>query len=294
MLKVPKLGAVRPRVQPLLRADLLESGDVILSGRKTANSIAIQRATSGHYSHAELVVTTVWRFDATSQGVGFRAADIIKCETQPDGTIYWLEDVGPRTHFDVFRHPGLAAAQSKDKTEFAARLRGITIELEGRQYSELRRLVDMPTALDQYPRVKKTLRKVLERVDAKNEKAKRINPGSFCSELVASIYEQLGVALFIRTVAPVAVAPNTLANSRMCKLRRLKGVTAHVDPGKPNVTDLLDLVRIQASSPMNERNRQVQLRTDAARAMKRAQLVGDALDRVIRILGGAGEGGPLV
>lgn len=292
-VRVAKFRKMRPAARLLLRAELLQPGDVILSGQKTAPSTVIRRATRGTYSHAQLVLTTVWRFDATAEGVGFKAANIVKCERQPDGAIRFLEDIGQLTRFDVFRHPALEATPATEKTAFADRLSSIAIELQGRQYSELKRLLDVPTTLDQYPRIKRAVANVLDRLDAKKKIAKKINPGHFCSELVVSIYKQLGVELFSEDLVPGSVGPSLLADTRVCYLRRVAGITTHADPGKPNVADLLELFRSQTRSPMNERDRQVQLKTDAIRAMKGAQFVSEALDRAIRLLKNAGKGRPL-
>jgi hypothetical protein len=213
----------------LLRADMIEPGDVLLTYLGGSSSKIVANLSSGEFSHAALLVNSRVMFESDYGGI-----DLKPIKRLGIGTIAGVwSDLGrlpaaPK-RLAVYRHPGLK------KLPAGAFAEALWAELRhscGRDYADMHRLVmlakppDWLMPLDRLQlaaQLKQMIAATLKHYDRVVDAVKlyggrplaRKIPGPFCSELVARVYERMGLALFPDRRPTWQISPNDLAKSNL-------------------------------------------------------------------------------
>jgi hypothetical protein len=206
----------------VLRAEMLEPGDVLLTRDVGWQSAAIASLTGGEFSHAALVVNQAMLFESDGGVIGHKAIQWFG-----HGTISGARTTVARLPTEpkllaAYRHPGL---RNLPTGSFDAAFREEFEYSFGRDYSALYRLVPLANLPDELkPLIAAAFKFYEDRIPAQ-----RIH-GPFCSELVSRIYERMGLALFEQARPPANITPNHLANSNLLRVEgavvSLSGVDA--------------------------------------------------------------------
>lgn len=200
---------------PLLKHDLIRAGDVLLSCGPNPGAKATALATDGAYSHA-----AIWLparpFDDLPSHLELAEADPSGVGPTPPNTIMLsldgraFESVVPfpgARRLLLLRHPEVARLPPEQILAAAERLRKREFY---RAYSKFDRLVDVSFLP---PPVRQPFRQVMNLFDRRET----VDPGAFCSELVAKFFVELGVPLFENDVEPGLISPSRLA-AKDCRL----------------------------------------------------------------------------
>jgi hypothetical protein len=190
----------------LVRSDLLQVGDVILTRGADIASTLIAKWTAGEFSHAALCIErgmilesdgTIIRHKLLLHFGFVKINDALKNVSQlPDNP----------SKAAVYRHPEIETV--RDQLTEAVRL---LMEGDlGKNYSELFRLVALLNLDHSVSSILTSLSRALEKKMETNV------PGPFCSELIAKFYQRLNLQLFDDQRPPERVSPNDLASSRLC------------------------------------------------------------------------------
>jgi hypothetical protein len=188
-----------------LRLNLLQPLDVVLSGGKKPHQLIIKAGTGlGPFAHAALVISPTWWFEADNYGV-LTAPKLPTFVGRCDTDIIYLLEVP--NHLRVFRHSALSNLTEIELYRLEQRLRFSPVrdQLEFREYPAWHRLAD---AADLPPSAKRAARFLLRMFNGRVP----INPGSFCSELVAQVYADLGIQLMRDRRSASKVNPKALAS----------------------------------------------------------------------------------
>jgi hypothetical protein len=190
----------------VLRSDILEPGDVLLTHGGGWESKTIAVLSGGEFSHAALVVNHLTLLESDGGVIGYRAIQWLGrglIAGKPATLARLLADL---KRLAVYRHPDL---RNLPRGTFDAALRAELDYSYGRDYSEMYRLVLLAN-LSYYLKwlVAVTFKlfehKTLEQI-----------PGPFCSELVSRVYERIGLRLFQQNRPAAEISPNHLAKSKL-------------------------------------------------------------------------------
>lgn len=165
-------------------------------------------------SHAAIFVDNWFRFESNDDGVLYTPIRVAKCfpgagtDRKPETLPPILEDVSHYAKVAVYRHRRLDQAEPEI---ISNSIRHIVNDFLGKQYPELEKLASASTSWKwaQQPMGLALAALDLERL------GKVLNPGPFCSELVATVLQQLDCQLFDEERNPKEINPNHLANSRL-------------------------------------------------------------------------------
>ncbi len=208
----------------VIRAGMIQPCDVLLSfgGGKMSRMIVALTGSSkirdpkNGYSHAALCVSTSYTYESDGGLIGSRPIYPLAYDLNAEDEQAQLSLApGDPLHFQLFRHPQMEH-QSKAKVEAAEeKLRNGTF---GANYSKLSRLATIAKASP----VQKSL--ILFYSKARDAATlQRAVHSLFCSELVATFFQHLGLQLFSDNRQPHLATPNDLADSKQCFLRVVKG-----------------------------------------------------------------------
>ena len=189
--------------------DQLEPGDIILSRENSSTSWKIRLATLRKFSHAALVIDPLIWIESTSEGVGIRVQPFKLVVYQ--GKMRLMMDIKDR-HLEVFR------LKNKNNNKIFGTKEKISAKFEGQIRKKSFR--PYPTYEHFTNLVPKFFRKPVKKYfKYKNKNKSKYVVGNFCSELVASIYNNLGSPLF-DNLQPQSVTPGRLIKSE--KLARVQ------------------------------------------------------------------------
>jgi hypothetical protein len=199
----------RPRV---LRTDLLRCGDVILTRGRGKAPRKIAGFSLGRYSHAAFCLGSVFRLESDDNGIGVIASKLRECGYENDELIL-LEDVSELDAITVLRHP-----------EFPTKIESVGSdpvfyqvidESLGKEYPPLSALAQASPLGRLLPGLAKRLLASYELKDSGH--VEKINPGPFCSQLIAEIFMRLNLRLFRfgNSRRTNSMSPNDLAHSRL-------------------------------------------------------------------------------
>ena len=177
----------------------LRPADILLTSNRSALSIGIRRFTLGPFSHAALVMEETFLLEATGEGTGHTPL------------------VCARLEYPTASHAARRLHLLSASTTCAVVLR--RPELNGVTMARLTELSN-PFLWQQYPALASTVTvfdspqmmsagAALLRLHARLLKAPPSNPGLFCSQLVAAIFEALNSPL-IKGVAAERFSPNRI------------------------------------------------------------------------------------
>ena len=171
----------------------------------------------------------MYRLEAREDGVGITPVRIAKCEYHKDGSGYrCLESISDFRRLVVLRHNG---SEGKDE-ELEERILELSGKYIGLEYPALRELSWAGTRI-------RPLRwlydKTLGLVDGVVGRHV-INPGPYCSMLIALMYRELGLRLFDPDRDPRTISPNALLRSN---LRRVPEIICTEDVSIQNNEDLM-------------------------------------------------------
>lgn len=198
----------------------LQPFDVLLTRGAAKQSLWIAKLTSGKFSHAALVVNRWFLFESDDVGVGYTPLKIhrIECLKDKRKLLSELSDVDQAV---ILRHPCLDSATAESLEN---KLADALAPLIGLQYPEWTKLA---TALPGWA-LTQLGRLALSLVDIGDTKV--VNPGPFCSQMVAAVLmDVLGpkLSVFVPSRGPETVSPNVFLSS---ELKPLKGVVGCADP----------------------------------------------------------------
>jgi hypothetical protein len=235
MVQKERKGAAE-RTSFVLKADVVRAGDVLLTRGRGLGSAAIAALSGGPglasaaiavmmrglFSHA-----AIWlpRVTGTAALTGIFGLELFESEDSGVGetsltkayftTRHGMQELGmlisDAAAVALFRHPMIEKLEPRLLEDAANRLREKEQYLG---YSELDRLAQ---AANRMPLLKPYITSFLRSQDNRDV---TLVPGSFCSELVAKYFDELGLALFEPRRAPETVAPNDLRDSL---LKEVKG-----------------------------------------------------------------------
>jgi len=210
-----QVGIPSPASAPdcgLLRVDLLQPGDVILTRGCELISKAIQ-AMDGDYSHAALVLNGGCIFESDGEIVSFKPLRVIAFTD--DGAMFARVPGDPQ-EVAVFRHPGVSSLPAEVLEKCFAKL---VRDHYGKDYSLLIRLVH--AACRPQTNFKNLAlhlaSRYARRFDILHNQEKACDV--FCSELVALLFHELKLDLFDEHEPPEKVTPNMLAKSYLKSAR---------------------------------------------------------------------------
>jgi hypothetical protein len=187
-----------------LRSGRIQALDVLI----TKDSKVVARMASG-WSHATLIIEDILWFDATLEGVGFRARPIVDGH---DGEV--LIDTGTSVGAAVLRHPITNDLSAQRFNVLKGLANDQCVQLTGLNYAAMRGLVDAAARGSQGPLARRMLQylettSIPEAVDWTLWATRVVNggdvsgvllrealadgpvptPGLFCSQLVVALYE---------------------------------------------------------------------------------------------------------
>lgn len=233
---------------PLLRKSKLQPGDVLLVRGNTPFSSLIVNMSGGEYSHAAIWIpggdanfTDLFLAESDTAGVGFTQIipmGIYQVGRQTAEIVYCIP--GNPKAWVLLRHPDC-------KNIDAIQMRQASIQLQindfFKTYSPLPRLLETVVLPNSYHIVLKGLAQTFEycRVD----KGTR---GTFCSELVATFFSNLGVELFSSIRAPHTVSPNDFL-SPDCRLNVVADAFIDTDNLAPGTYGYGSIVQDRKNDP---------------------------------------------
>lgn len=197
--------------------DLLQPGDVVLTGEPGIRSRLVSLASGGQYSHVALYVGPALLFESQGDGIGTTPIEIEVGTVQGRELRLW--DVSGYRLIDVFRIPDRIRGVQPDADKLSVTLMSVVTCHWGKEYPHLARLADASV----YPSSLKILLRfglaIVERLGLAGPRKFAVGP--FCSELVADCFERMGWAVF-RDGRPIRqVAPNTFADPNLSLLKKL-------------------------------------------------------------------------
>ncbi|WP_407530466.1 hypothetical protein [Methylobacterium oryzisoli] len=211
----------RPRV--LIKIDMLRPGDVILSRGRDLQSVKIAKFDTRRilrwknaYSHAAVVENVVSTYESDGTVIGHRNIRMIG-HGYINGRRENIGYISGNPKFvSIYRHPEL---ENLPKAKFEAALKVVKDLTYGQNYSEVNRLVVLAKLPLPELLAKPTKNLLIEIV--RNFERKSLHnkiPGQFCSEIVASIYQEMGLPLCGVNRVPASISPNDLAKSTLANV----------------------------------------------------------------------------
>jgi hypothetical protein len=208
----------------LLRADLLQPGDVILSSRFGLGSLIVQATRNGdparRYSHAALVVNPFTWLESTRHGTGLTYLPRYNIPYEREWVWRRLINLSPYRQIAVFRMPGIDYAKFGPLSPAFNQILG---DVSGFQYPALHALADTTAWLEGWPSLKKRL---LSSLSPRNI----VNPGAFCSQLIVDVFRECRTAGLVaedvlkHNVPGSSISPNDLADPVLSRLVLLQGM----------------------------------------------------------------------
>ena len=179
-------------------------GDILLTAQNSAVSKAIAAGTGGPFSHAALILGQTVLLEADGHGTGHTTMFYERVEQleNPRRGRFLYRLPATTQHAKVLRYPGLA----DNDPDLFRKLSDISRPFLWKEYPELCKLAEV---FHKAPAKQTAIRPILRVLD-KYVKKKVANPGMFCSELVAAIFEILGCSLSPDTAAS-EMSPNAIA-----------------------------------------------------------------------------------
>jgi hypothetical protein len=204
-----KKNAPPDSVRFLIRWDRVMPGDVLLTHGPGKISKTIARFGGGKFSHSGLFTNAMSVFESDTDMIKMsmleRAGEAIEGDFERLVPLYKVPDERA-TAVAVNRHPAFSSMAAEFDKAFSAEFHASF----GKDYSRFYRLF----RIARVPRPIKALAMSISRSIAKARFKNRI-PGPFCSELVARVYQRLGLGLFPDKKSPRDVTPNDLAHSHL-------------------------------------------------------------------------------
>lgn len=192
---------------PLILLNEVEPGDVLLTRGNKAHSAGVAWATQGVFSHAAIwlpAINTpglVALAESDGLGVGYTPLKLITIDRN-DGTGRQLAASLPTgtTKYKLVYHPDLEKLTEEQVRDASDRL---TERFLHKSYSSLARLVDAADLTDPLRSVALAALSTADRLRRPN-----LESGPFCSEFVASFFEELELPALSRGRRAGSVAPN--------------------------------------------------------------------------------------
>jgi hypothetical protein len=203
--------ANNPWRQAILRNQVLQPGDVLLTRGQGFKSAVVARATGGSHSHAAIWLPDdglplLNLYESDGQGVGPTHLQHVHVKDGPQQEIGYLLP-GEPGRFALWRHPGLGALPLAEVLRATTELKDLACF---RRYARLHRLSN--TLLGdslQRRALRVTARLALPLIDPRADEPG--HEGIFCSELVGLFFQMLNLPLFDGHLAPERISPNHLA-----------------------------------------------------------------------------------
>jgi hypothetical protein len=170
-----------------LRADRLKPGDVLLTHGGDGDAKLIATLACGAYSHAALIFGQLLYESDGESWIGYKNLPLVFAKI--NGEQVMLEEVlGNPTRCCVLRHRDMALVE---EAKLQQALDALCIETQGRDYSEWRELLPMLRLARRL--LMPIASRIAKRRDLRRSKAGFYLPGAFCSKVVVSFFEKLGL-----------------------------------------------------------------------------------------------------
>ena len=197
---------------PYLITKKARPGDVLLLRGSGFSSTGIAKATGGTYSHAMIILPVglhdMW-IAAEADHFGVGTTPMMPFTFSDPLTNKFISAVSIPNRplaFQLYRHPKIEQISEDVLIAAANRLESREFYLS---YSKLHRLIAPAPAAERLKVIAKTLVALIEKAVEKEK-----NYGTFCSELVAIFFENLGISLFDLPRPPELVSPNDLSDGK--------------------------------------------------------------------------------
>jgi hypothetical protein len=241
---------------------LLLSGDIVLTAYRHVGSRVIQALSKGLYSHAGIVINNAAILESTTAGIGYLPLvpeRVEKLHGRARVLYEFPEDVSRAV---VLRKVDLFKVATPDQVErLIFNCASLFI------WKEYPQLCALASTLDSSSLIKQIGEPLVRLIETRVRKP-RINPGPFCSALVATVYQMLNISLIPGT-PPGQFSPNTFLKAN---LQMVRDAVTQPDPkAEVDVAQLELLTAIARLIPSADlRPQQVALRNLATQLAKRA------------------------
>ena len=274
----------------MVRSELLEPGDILLSRSRGCQSALISYLTQdgggSRYSHAAIVLYGRSWFESGDEDVAYAYKRIDKIERH--GSDLWrLVDVSGFRNFGVYRHPDLAALAGTAGADLSRLIVSVTGNWLGKEYPSYGRLVEASRRLSRIRWIKHTLAVLLDKGFFWRD---IIAPGPFCSELAYRMYGEMatrsGHAFNLLKVPrePGMTSPNDLANADISSLQHRPEIVVVENPDIADVRKSYLNAEIETLNEENTRfyNLIVQKSVrGTARVVKEETRLREIIDRIL-------------
>ncbi len=206
----------------------LQPGDVLLTAQRSPVSWVVRLATRGLFSHAALVIDRALLFEVTRDGAGYTPLSCARLEYSTDvHTVRQLHQLPSSvTRARVLRRDSFRAVTPE-------RLKALVAPFLWTQYPDL----PETTAVFDTPAARQAAAALL-RLREHLGTAPPTNPGVFCSQLVAAVYEALESPL-ISGMRAERFSPNRIART---DLADVPGAVTQPDPAAQLDEDRRELI----------------------------------------------------
>ena len=248
---------------------LVMPGDVLVSLSRGVMPKIVSKATRGDYWHAALCLAPTLLYEADRKGVYSTPLEFT-CFVDQAGKSRFGLLLPHITKAKLLRHDSISARLQKEYYEVQDDFAYIAAEYFTRPYSELGRLLCALPPQNPLQRIgEKYETKLLK--NSLGKKGRRI----FCTELIAAIYEKLGIPLFKVNKPPVTVNAAALADES-----ELKEVPDAVLAGKPRPCSGEEGAKVENSREAAEpRESQIQRTRDIEKMQKENEQVIEGLGK---------------
>lgn len=208
-----------------LRLDLVQPGDVLLTGGTEKFSFWATLLTAGPFSHASMMQFAFDRIEADIDGLGITKLEVARVE-QHDGKQHTLLDIPDAQSGLLLRHVDfldLDASGRRDLGELIAKLSAPFQGLEYPRYFELGSALPLINPLRLFYEFWKWPWKLL--------RPSKSLEGPFCSAFVVQIFDALKSDVFRGRIKARNVNPNGLMRGYF---RVVVGAVAKADPKQDN------------------------------------------------------------
>ncbi len=197
--------------QRFLNLSRLKPYDVILWKSSGIVADAIAKGTSGRFSHALMVVSTCFFFDARKEGQNFRCFDVKYLHRNKAGELDVYADVSDYEDLIVLRHPLSLDLHPATCQMLQEQLLDVLSYIVLDHYARISKFLPF---LKLHQRVSTVLRNVLDRLSGDGE----LPNEKFCSQLVLELLRTCGFDLYSDSRPSGCISPNDLANSCLVKV----------------------------------------------------------------------------
>jgi len=185
----------------------LQPLDVIVCSSACDKHRRIQKWSSGCFAHAALLVSPMVTFESGLDGLFFRVTNELRFACVGN-SLHLVMPLSEYTHFKILRHPELSSVSRSQLNDVRCKALNSCEELNLLNYPRLLRLVAAIPGLGATANMAAKLLCISDRLTKS-----QITHGLFCSELVASVFEDIKLPILNSGTSPATASSQDIANS---------------------------------------------------------------------------------